>query len=69
MTMRISRSLHLMLDGIPENQTDGLGLPVRYLTAHIDADPMEMPRFERVSASQLTIDIWKLSFGIVENFA
>lgn len=59
----------LMLDGIPENQADDLGLPVRYLVPHIDADPMEMPRFERVGASQLTIDIWKLSFGIVENFA
>jgi hypothetical protein len=59
----------LMLDGVPANQTDNLGLPVRYLVPHIDADPMEMPRFERVGASQLTIDIWKLSFGIVENFA
>lgn len=56
---------NLMIDTVP----DGEQLIVRYLTPHIDADPMNMPRFERVSASELTIDIWKLSFGVPENFA
>jgi hypothetical protein len=59
----------LMIDGIPDGQQPGQELPVRYLTPHIDADPMDMPKFERVSASELTIDIWKLSFSIPEHFA
>lgn len=53
----------LMVDAIP----DGQSLPVRYLSPHEDADPMDMPRFERVSASSLTIDIWKLSFNVPEH--
>ena len=53
----------LMIDAIP----DGFDLPVRYLEATDLCDPMDMPRFERVSASQLTIDIWKLSFTVAEN--
>jgi len=53
----------LMVDGIP----DGEELPVRYLNANEDVDPMDMPRFERVSASQLPIDIWKLSFTVAES--
>lgn len=53
----------LMVDGIPE----GDELPVRYLPPTADCDPMDMPRFERVSASQLTFDIWKLSFAVSEH--
>lgn len=53
----------LMIDGIP----DGESLPVRYLEANVDVDAMDMPRFERVSASQLTFDIWKLTFTVPEH--
>lgn len=53
----------LMVDGVP----DGFELPVRYLEANDSVDMMDMPRFERVSASQLTVDIWKLSFTVPEH--
>lgn len=56
---------HLMIDTVPLGQE----LTVRELTPHIDADPMNMPYFERVSAAELTVDIWKLSFTVPENFA
>jgi hypothetical protein len=62
----------LMLDSIPTGGNSVINQPetkIRYLVPHIDADPMNMPRFERVSASQLPFDIWKLSFGVVENFS
>lgn len=52
----------LMIDGIP----DGQELPVRYLEFSGDTDMMNMPKFERVSTSELTFDIWKLSFTVSE---
>lgn len=55
----------LMVDSTPE----GEDLPIRYLEATSLVDAMDMPRFERVSASQLPLDIWKLSFTISEHFS
>lgn len=56
---------NLMIDAIPVGQQ----LAIRYLDPHIDADPMNMPVFERVSSAELTFDIWKLAFTISEHFA
>lgn len=53
----------LMVDAIPEGDSQA----IRYLTPHIDADPMDPPSFVRVGASQLDVDIWKLSFAIPEH--
>jgi len=59
----------LMLDSIPVGGfLDQPETKVRYLVPHIDADPMNMPRFERVSTADMTFDIWKLTFSIPENF-
>lgn len=52
----------LMVDSVP----DGEDLAVRYLEFSADADSMDMPRFERVSTSELTFDVWKLSFTVSE---
>lgn len=56
---------NLMIDTVPLGQE----LATRFLTPHIDADPMNMPVLERISSAQLTFDIWKLSFTISEHFA
>jgi hypothetical protein len=53
----------LMIDGTP----DGQDQPVRYLEPDPNADAMDMPRFERVSTSELPFDVWKLSFTIPEH--
>lgn len=52
----------LMLNGIPT----GSDLPVMLMSMSVDVDPLDSWRFERVSASELTIDIWKLSFTVAE---
>jgi hypothetical protein len=53
----------LLTEAIPETQTQA----VRYLKPHPDADPMDMPKFERVGAAKLDVDIWKLSFAVPEH--
>lgn len=52
-----------MVDAIATGEV----LKTRYLVPHIDADPMDMPRFVRAGASTMDFDIWELSFTIAEN--
>jgi hypothetical protein len=53
----------LLIDGIPNGEEQ----PVRYLEMNEFVDSMDMPRFERVSTSDLTFDIWKLTFTVPEH--
>jgi hypothetical protein len=55
----------LMVDG----RASGEELRTRYLTPHLDCDPMEMPVFARAGAATLDFDIWELQIVIPEHFS